>query len=107
MAASETHPTEAHLRAFQRDLLAWYRRVARAMPWRETADPYRIWLSEVMLQQTRVDQARPYYERFIEAFPTVEELAEAPLDEVLLRWEGLGYYSRAPQPPPGRAAGRK
>ena len=65
------------------------------MPWRETSNPYRIWISEVMLQQTRVDQARPYYERFTDAFPTVEALAAAPLDEVLLRWEGLGYYSRA------------
>ena len=95
MARSEIPPTEAHERAFQRDLLAWYRRVARPMPWRQTSDPYRIWISEVMLQQTRVDQARPYYERFVEAFPTVEKLAAAPLDEVLLRWEGLGYYSRA------------
>lgn len=65
------------------------------MPWRATDDPYRIWVSEVMLQQTRVDQAQPYYERFVDAFPTVDCLAEAELDEVLLKWEGLGYYSRA------------
>lgn len=65
------------------------------MPWRETDDPYRIWISEVMLQQTRVDQAEPYYRRFVERFPSVENLAEAPLDDVLLCWEGLGYYSRA------------
>src|SRR5690606_9473292 len=65
------------------------------MPWRRTDDPYRIWLSEIMLQQTRVEQAWPYYERFTEAFPTVEALARAPLDDVLLLWEGLGYYSRA------------
>ncbi len=65
------------------------------MPWRETDDPFHIWLSEVMLQQTRVDQARPYYERFVEAFPTVTALAEAELDAVLRLWEGLGYYSRA------------
>lgn len=65
------------------------------MPWRRTDDPYRIWLSEVMLQQTRVDQAQPYYERFVAAFPTVEALAAASLDDVLLLWEGLGYYSRA------------
>lgn len=65
------------------------------MPWRETSDPYRIWLSEVMLQQTRVDQALPYYLRFLEAFPTVHDLATADLDDVLRRWEGLGYYSRA------------
>lgn len=65
------------------------------MPWRHTDDPYRIWISEIMLQQTRVDQAQPYYERFTEAFPTVETLAAADLDEVLKQWEGLGYYSRA------------
>lgn len=80
---------------FHSTLLDWYARDKRRMPWRETDDPYRIWVSEVMLQQTRVDQASPYYEQFLAAFPTVEALAEAPLDDVLLRWEGLGYYSRA------------
>lgn len=65
------------------------------MPWRQTRDPYRIWLSEVMLQQTRVDQAQPYYERFVHRYPTVEDLADAPIDDVLRTWEGLGYYSRA------------
>lgn len=65
------------------------------MPWRETDDPYRIWVSEVMLQQTRVDQAEPYYRRFVERFPSVENLARSDLDDVLLCWEGLGYYSRA------------
>jgi A/G-specific adenine glycosylase len=65
------------------------------MPWRRTRDPYRIWISEVMLQQTRVDQAWAYYERFTEAFPTVEALAAAPLDDLLRQWEGLGYYARA------------
>ena len=65
------------------------------MPWRATDDPYRIWVSEVMLQQTRVDQAEPFYKRFIEAFPDVESLAGAEQDEVLRLWEGLGYYSRA------------
>lgn len=65
------------------------------MPWRDTRDPYRIWISEVMLQQTRVDQAEPYYRRFVERFPTVDDLAAADLDDVLLCWEGLGYYSRA------------
>ena len=95
MASSDLLPTPTQQRAFGHDLLAWYRAAKRAMPWRETTDPYRIWISEVMLQQTRVDQARPYYERFTDAFPTVEALAAARLDEVLLRWEGLGYYSRA------------
>lgn len=84
-----------HLAAFREDLLAWYRQARRAMPWRETTDPYRIWLSEVLLQQTRVDQAQPYYERFLQAFPTAKALADAELDEVLRVWEGLGYYSRA------------
>lgn len=65
------------------------------MPWRETDDSYRIWLSEVMLQQTRVDQALPYYLRFLDAFPTLPDLAAADLDDVLVKWEGLGYYSRA------------
>lgn len=65
------------------------------MPWRNAADPYRIWLSEVILQQTRVEQGTPYYERFVAAFPTVEALAAAPEPEVLKLWEGLGYYTRA------------
>lgn len=86
---------DGHRRAFRKDLLSWFERVRRPMPWRETDDPYRIWVSEVMLQQTRVDQAWPYYERFTAAFPTVEALAAAPLDAVLRLWEGLGYYSRA------------
>ncbi|MDX1531985.1 MAG: A/G-specific adenine glycosylase, partial [Rhodothermales bacterium] len=96
----DAHPylrrlTDAHRRTFRGALLDWFERVRRPMPWRETRDPYRIWLSETMLQQTRVEQARPYYERFVERFPTVESLAEADLDEVLRLWEGLGYYSRA------------
>ena len=87
--------THKHRRVFRDDLVAWFDGDPRDMPWRRTDDPYRIWLSEVMLQQTRVDQARPYYERFVAAFPTVETLAAADLDEVLRLWEGLGYYSRA------------
>jgi A/G-specific adenine glycosylase len=65
------------------------------MPWRETSDPYAIWVSEVMLQQTRVDTVRPYYERWMARFPTVGKLADAELDDVLREWQGLGYYSRA------------
>ena len=65
------------------------------MPWRQTKDPYTVWISEVMLQQTRVDQVRPYFDRFINRFPTVEVLGEAPLDDVLKVWEGMGYYARA------------
>lgn len=76
-------------------LLAWYDRVAADLPWRRTHDPYRVWLSEIMLQQTQVETVIPYYERFLAAFPTVETLANAPLDDVLKHWEGLGYYSRA------------
>ena len=79
----------------QRSLLAWYARARRDLPWRRTRDPYAIWLSEVMLQQTRVETVIPYYERFLAAYPTVEALADAPLDDVLARWSGLGYYRRA------------
>src|SRR5215813_9798660 len=76
-------------------LLAWYRDHQRDLPWRRTRDPYAIWVSEIMLQQTQVDQVIPYYERFMAAFPTVQTLADAPLDAVLKVWEGMGYYSRA------------
>jgi len=78
-----------------RPLLAWYDRDKRPLPWRDQPDPYRIWLSEVMLQQTRIEAVRGYYDRFLERFPTVEALAAAPLDAVLHAWAGLGYYSRA------------
>jgi A/G-specific adenine glycosylase len=81
--------------AFQSALLKWFRAHAREMPWRANKDPYRIWVSEIMLQQTQVNTVRPYFERFIRSFPTVTALAEAPLDTVLKHWEGLGYYSRA------------
>ncbi len=80
---------------FQSALLNWFKTRARKLPWRETADPYKIWLSEVILQQTRVDQATPYYLRMIEKFPTVSDLASASIDDLLIAWEGLGYYSRA------------
>ncbi len=83
------------MRDLARPLLAWFDRHKRDLPWRRTSDPYRIWVSEIMLQQTQVDRVIGYYERFIEAFPTVEALANAPLDDVLRLWEGLGYYSRA------------
>jgi len=79
---------------FREELLQWYRAQKRDLPWRRTRDPYRIWVSEVMLQQTRVETVKPYYERFVTLFPTVEALAEAPEDVVLKAWEGLGYYSR-------------
>lgn len=76
-------------------LLEWYRTNRRALPWRKTKDPYRIWVAEIMLQQTRVDTVIPYYERFLNQFPTVDALARARLDTVLKAWEGLGYYTRA------------
>ena len=76
-------------------LLAWYRRSARDLPWRKTTDPYRIWVSEIMLQQTRVAAVLGYYARFLSAFPTVEALAAAPEEQLMKLWEGLGYYSRA------------
>jgi A/G-specific adenine glycosylase len=76
-------------------LLAWYKKNKRDLPWRKTRDPYRIWVSEIMLQQTRVDTVIPYYERFLKRFPDVAALARAPLDSVLKAWENLGYYSRA------------
>ena len=76
-------------------LLDWYRASARDLPWRNTQDPYRIWVSEIMLQQTRVAAVLGYYARFLAAFPTVEALASAPEDRLLKLWEGLGYYSRA------------
>ncbi len=79
----------------KRELLDRYQRTKRNLPWRDTHDPYRIWISEIILQQTRVDQGLPYYERFVAAFPTVQDLAAASEDEVLKLWEGLGYYSRA------------
>ncbi|WP_161889060.1 A/G-specific adenine glycosylase [Pontibacter russatus] len=85
-------PEQAH---FADTLIRWYGRHKRALPWRDTTNPYHIWLSEVILQQTRVAQGLPYYLKFVEAYPTVQQLAAAPEDEVLRLWQGLGYYSRA------------
>jgi len=87
-------PASSHV-AIRRALLAWFRAHARALPWRETRDPYAIWVSEVMLQQTQIATVIPYYQRFLEAFPTVSDLAKAPLERVLELWSGLGYYRRA------------
>jgi A/G-specific adenine glycosylase len=83
------------LDAFRKNLLGWFRQYKRDLPWRRTKDPYRIWLSEIMLQQTRVAAVIPYYERFLARFPDVQALAAAPQEEVLRLWSGLGYYSRA------------
>ena len=76
-------------------LLNWYAANARDLPWRRTRDPYRVWISEIMLQQTQVEAVIPYYRRWLKKFPTVKALAKAPLKDVLALWEGLGYYSRA------------
>lgn len=80
---------------FRSALLGWHKTVQRPMPWKGEQDPYRIWLSEIILQQTRVEQGQPYYEKFIHTFPTVEALAGASEELVLKLWEGLGYYTRA------------
>jgi len=76
-------------------LLKWYDSNARALPWRENTDPYRVWVSEIMLQQTQVDTVIPYYERFLRRFPDIKSLAEAEEEQLLKKWEGLGYYTRA------------
>ena len=86
---------EKALSAFRERLLAWYHTQKRVLPWREDRDPYRVWISELMLQQTRVDQVIPYFERFVAAFPDVHTLAQASLNQVLKQWEGMGYYARA------------
>ncbi len=80
---------------FGESLLRWYRKERRDLPWRRSRDPYHIWVSEIMLQQTRVDTVIPYFNRFVGRYPTLRHLAEAPEDDVLKIWEGLGYYSRA------------
>lgn len=81
--------------SFSQVIINWYKVHQRDLPWRREKDPYKIWLSEIILQQTRVAQGLPYYLRFIEAYPTILDLANAPQDEVLRLWQGLGYYSRA------------
>ncbi len=94
--AAPSHPADPPPAAA---LLGWYDRHRRVLPWRaapgETADPYHVWLSEIMLQQTSVTAVMPYYRRFLEAFPTVQQLASAPEEQVLRAWAGLGYYARA------------
>ncbi len=83
------------MKSFSKKLLEWYNPASRNLPWKQTNDAYKIWLSEIILQQTRVEQGTPYYLAFVKKYPTVKKLAAAPLDDVLKLWEGLGYYSRA------------
>lgn len=85
---------EEKIASFRKKLLVWYDANKRDLPWRRIQDPYKIWISEIMLQQTRVDTVIPYYERFLDWFPTVADLAQAPEERLLKAWEGLGYYSR-------------
>ena len=85
---------EEKIASFREKLLAWYDANKRDLPWRRTQDPYKIWISEIMLQQTRVDTVIPYYERFLDWFPTLADLTQAPEEKLLKAWEGLGYYSR-------------
>jgi A/G-specific adenine glycosylase len=82
------------IQSFQNDLISWFRREQRQLPWRKDRDPYKVWVSEIMLQQTRVETVIPYFNRFLEWFPTLDDLATAEEEKVLKAWEGLGYYSR-------------
>ena len=86
---------QTNLQFIVEPLLAWYERNKRDLPWRHNATPYRVWVSEIMLQQTRVDPVIPYYQRFMQVLPDVESLASVPEDQLMKLWEGLGYYSRA------------
>ena len=83
------------IQSFSHKLISWYKSNKRDLPWRNTDDPYKIWISEIILQQTRVKFAIDYYNKFIEKFPNIESLSDAKEDDVLNSWQGLGYYSRA------------
>ncbi|HII2993286.1 TPA: A/G-specific adenine glycosylase, partial [Listeria monocytogenes] len=85
---------ETKITAFQEALVSWYEANKRVLPWRENTDPYRIWVSEIMLQQTKVDTVIPYFNRFMTQFPTMEDFVQADEADILKAWEGLGYYSR-------------
>ncbi|MCY8036433.1 A/G-specific adenine glycosylase [Bacillus sonorensis] len=85
---------QKNIQQFQEDLISWYEKEKRDLPWRSDTDPYKIWVSEVMLQQTRVETVIPYFNNFIDKFPNIKALAEADEEKVLKAWEGLGYYSR-------------
>ena len=94
-SAKKLHEREGYdYAAIVSPLLSWYEKNKRDLPWRKDNNPYHVWVSEIMLQQTRVEGAREYYRRFLEKFPTVEALADADEESILKAWEGLGYYSR-------------
>jgi len=90
-----SHPLPLQKYSFLLTLLTWYRASKRSLPWRNIVDPYKIWVSEIMLQQTTVKAVIPFYQKWIQRFPTLESLAKAPLQDILKTWEGLGYYQRA------------
>ncbi len=94
-APAESSASKLQAGQIRRAILSWHRMHARDLPWRRTRDPYAVWVSEVMLQQTQVTTVVPYYERFLRAFPSIERLARAPFEKVAGRWSGLGYYRRA------------
>lgn len=91
---NEINKTEQHLALIVQPLLAWYGANARILPWREQPTPYHVWISEIMLQQTRVEAVKPYFDRFVRTLPDMAALAHAPIEQLLKLWEGLGYYSR-------------
>lgn len=90
----ENKINKINIETFQNDLIDWFNKEKRDLPWRKDKDPYKIWVSEIMLQQTRVDTVIPYFNRFLQWFPTINDLADADEEKVLKAWEGLGYYSR-------------
>jgi len=94
MIIEHENSEKININAFQNDLISWFKREQRDLPWRKDQDPYKVWVSEIMLQQTRVDTVIPFFNRFIDWFPTIDALADADEDKVLKAWEGLGYYSR-------------
>lgn len=90
----KTIPSTINIPQFQHDLIQWFRDEHRDLPWREDQDPYKVWVSEIMLQQTRVETVIPYFNHFMKLFPSMKDLAYADEQDVLKAWEGLGYYSR-------------
>lgn len=92
---SSKMPSPSEIKFIQKELLDWFEKNHRLLPWREKYEPYHVWISEIMLQQTQVKTVLPYFDRWLKAFPTIQSVASAPEDEILKLWEGLGYYSRA------------